>query len=279
MFKDLLLVNLCDACNAAPNRISEELARHFSAHLRIGLSVDLPVVAVQDMGGFAPTVYAPLLDQARQTAEQRAQKLREKFSASDIQPEIFLFETQPAYTVSPVSMHAHYADCSIMLSESVPEAAPFHRLHLQSLLMDSGRPVILIPAQCSARVPPQYVVIAWSPTREAARAIHDALPLLLKASRVDVLIIDPKVGVNAHGSEPGADIATHLARHGLKVNVVTRPRINQSTGASILQYAESNAADLIVSGAYGHSRLRELVFGGVTRELIKTSKVPVLLSH
>ena len=151
--------------------------------------------------------------------------------------------------------------------------------YFHDLLRHSGRPVLVVPDGHAATLPPKRVVIAWKPTRETSRAVADAMPLLQKADAVDVLVIDPAVGESAHGGEPGADIAAHLARHGLRVEVVTRPSMNFSVAYAVLEYARTVGADLVVAGGYGHSRLREALLGGTTRELLQTTHLPVLFSH
>ena len=107
----------------------------------------------------------------------------------------------------------------------------------------------------------------------------DALPLLLRARSVELVIVDPRVGEIRHGELPGADIAAHLARHGLRVEVASLPREGASAGEAILRRAREVGAQLLVAGGYGHSRAREQVFGGVTRRLFEHAEVPVLFSH
>jgi nucleotide-binding universal stress UspA family protein len=126
---------------------------------------------------------------------------------------------------------------------------------------------------------PKRVVIAWQPTRETTRAVHDAMPFLRAADCVDVVVVDPEVGETAHGPDPGTDIATQLARHGLRVNVVQLPRAGTSVACVINDYVRQSNSDLLIAGGYGHSRLREFLLGGVTRELLSTVTVPTLFSH
>jgi nucleotide-binding universal stress UspA family protein len=105
------------------------------------------------------------------------------------------------------------------------------------------------------------------------------MAFLLAAESVEILIIDPEVGEAVHGENPGADIATHLARHGLRVNVVCLPSSGRSVATAINDYAVHSGAHLLVAGGYGHNRLHEFLLGGVTRELLQITKVPVLFSH
>jgi nucleotide-binding universal stress UspA family protein len=124
------------------------------------------------------------------------------------------------------------------------------------------------------------VLVAWKPSREATRAVNDALPLLEAADQVTVLVVDT-TGPRHHReeAEPGSGIALHLARHGIKAVVEQTVAAGQSVADAMLSRAAELGCDLIVMGAYGHSRLRELVLGGVTREILRHMTVPVLMSH
>jgi nucleotide-binding universal stress UspA family protein len=137
----------------------------------------------------------------------------------------------------------------------------------------------VVPPGFKTHLPARHVVVAWRPTREAARALHDAMPLLHAAETVDVLELDPVGGERGDGPQPGADIAVHLARHGLKVRVVVQKRTGESVAMALLGHVVQSGAGLLVAGGYGHSRFREWALGGVTRELLKSSSVPVLFSH
>jgi nucleotide-binding universal stress UspA family protein len=143
----------------------------------------------------------------------------------------------------------------------------------------TGRPVLVVPAQGAVAAAPRRVVLAWKPSPEAARAVHEVLPLLARDAQVDVLLVDPQVGEGSHGEQPGADIARHLARHGLEVNVVERPREGRSTAQCLLQHAGEVGADLLVMGGYGHHHWRELVLGGTTRSVLRDARLPVFFAH
>lgn len=147
------------------------------------------------------------------------------------------------------------------------------------LLMGSGRPVLVVPANFSRRGPIGHVVVAWTPTREAARALHDALPVLHAAASVDLLQLDPPAQLASAEGPQIADIVLHLQRHGLKVNRLARQRQAQSVADALLRHAEDAHADLLVAGGYGHSRLQEWSLGGTTRELLRHSPIPLLFSH
>lgn len=163
-------------------------------------------------------------------------------------------------------------------------AAPPHESWLDDwppadvVQLATGVPFLLVPETWHNIEPPQRILIGWNGSRESRRAIGDALPLLARASSVSVLIVDPQASLPA-GEEPGMEVAMFLLRHGVRLTVDPVPSHGRAIPEVILEYATSNAHDLIVLGAYSHARAREMVLGGVTRSLLKQSPVPLLISH
>ena len=147
------------------------------------------------------------------------------------------------------------------------------------VLLACGRPVLFVPYAGRFAQVGKRVLIAWNASREAARAVGDALPLLARADTVDVVAFDPDSTASDHGEVPGADIGLFLARHGVKVSVARQSGTGIDVGAQILSRAADNGSDLIVMGGYGHARLREFVLGGATRTLLESMTVLVLMSH
>lgn len=280
MIKDILIPYVNADSARAPTVAAVALAQAFDAHVAMLVTVEVPAPMPSDWGAMAYDVYARLHEEARKRASDRADALREKFSRSDIPLEIRTTEAVSLFPQNTAAMHARYADLTVLpaMPRDGAETMLVHD-HFHDILRHSGRPLLVVPEGSTATLPPKRVVIAWKPTREASRAVADAMPLLHRAEMVHVLVIDPAIGESAHGGEPGADIAAHLARHGLKVEVVTRPSMNFSAAYAVLEYARTVGADLVVAGGYGHSRLREAVLGGTTRELLQTTHLPVLFSH
>lgn len=280
MFKDILVpyVN-ADSANA-PAAAAMALADAFGAHIAMLVTVDVPAPMPSDWGAMAYDVYARLHEEARKRADERVQALRGRFAHAVAPFEIRTTEAVSLYPQNAAALQARYADLTVL--PAMPRDDGDNMVahdYFHDILRHSGRPVLVVPEGHAATLPPKRAVIAWKPTREASRAVADAMPLLHRADVVDVLVIDPAVGESAHGGEPGADIAAHLARHGLRVEVVARPRMNFSVAYAVLDHARTVGADLIVAGGYGHSRLREAMLGGTTRELLQTAHLPVLFSH
>jgi len=181
------------------------------------------------------------------------------------------------YLSSEVGVHAYYADLVVIARpESAGQAAGPPGL-AESLVLSSGRPIIVLPPRGTvSRI--RRILVAWNATRESIRAVADALPLLVKAEAVEVLVVDHERHPG-HGPEPGADIARHLARHGVHVEVRRLSSGGKNVGHLLLSQAAAFGADLVVMGAYGHSHLREWMFGGVTRTVLYEAGLPVLMSR
>lgn len=147
----------------------------------------------------------------------------------------------------------------------------------ESLLLATGVPFLLLPEPWTGSVA-EHVVVAWNASREARRAISDALPLLVDALSVTILVVDPQKN-SRHGDEPGADVAHYLTRHGAKVVVEQTQSDGQPIAKVILAYAQRQNTDLVLVGAYSHTRTTEMIFGGVTRSLLRDAAVPLLIAH
>ena len=183
-----------------------------------------------------------------------------------------------AEPAAAVRLSARYADL-VVAAQPEPQDDAEVRAVAHELALAAGRPVLFVPYAGRFATAGRRVMIAWDAGVEAARAVSDALPLLKRADSVEVAVFDPERGRREHGEQPGADVALYLARHGVKVSVARQSGANFEVGAQVLSRAADTGADLIVMGAYGHSRVRELVLGGVTRTMLESMTVPVLMSH
>lgn len=148
----------------------------------------------------------------------------------------------------------------------------------ESVVLNCVRPVLIMPHTRKFTALPAKIAIAWDASMTATRAIVNALPLLKRSSRTDLIIFNSTVHPDTHGQEPGADMALYLSRHGVKVNVVCRDTRSNEAEA-LLSYCADENMELIVMGGYGHTRFREMVLGGATREMLMSMTVPVLMTH
>ena len=165
-----------------------------------------------------------------------------------------------------------------ILMQSVPDGANNDAL-IEASLFGSGRPVVVIPYIQKGVLKLDRLVCCWDGSSVAARAINDALPLLEKASNVELLIVLNDGGDSAQAEIGGIEMAKHLARHKAKVDVKISPVGGIDVTSAILSRAADCSADLIVMGGYGHSRLREFILGGATRGILSSMTVPVFMSH
>jgi nucleotide-binding universal stress UspA family protein len=179
------------------------------------------------------------------------------------------------------ALHARYADLAILgqRNPAADDDAVIGRPRPEHVTLASGRPILVVPYAGRFATVGRNIVVAWNASREAARAVADAMPLLASAEAATVLAVDPQIGPGAQGDVPGADIALHLARHGVKVQIERTVSAEVPIGEVLLSRLSDLGADLLVMGAYGHSRTRELLLGGATRSILASMTVPVLMSH
>ena len=164
-----------------------------------------------------------------------------------------------------------------IVGQANPETSTIEDIIAEATLFESGRPMIVVPYIQKAPLKLDNVMVCWDGSRQAARAIGDALPLLAKAGRVEIVIITSERG--KQDEIAGADMAQHLARHGLKVEVHRISGGNIDVADALLSHVADNGTDFMVMGGYGHSRLREFVLGGVTHSILRSMTVPALMAH
>ncbi len=149
----------------------------------------------------------------------------------------------------------------------------------ERLVLETGRPTLIVPYAGDFKDIGKRALVAWNTGRESVRAVNDAIPLFKEAKRVNVIAINPKKGKKRHGENPAADITAHLVRHGIPAVAEHLATKDVDAANMLLSCAADESADMIVMGAYGHHRFRELILGGVTHDILKHMTVPVLMSH
>jgi nucleotide-binding universal stress UspA family protein len=178
-----------------------------------------------------------------------------------------------------IGLQARYSDLVIVGQTDIDEPSPSVLPDFpEYIVMNSGRPVLIIPYAGDFSTVAKRPLISWDASRESTRAVTDAIPLLKRADVVQVAIFNSKALPDAHGEQPGADIALFLARHGIKVEVSVH-KTSTDIGNALLSLSHDLDSDMIVMGGYGHSRFREMIMGGVTRTILESMTIPVLMSH
>lgn len=253
-------------------------AQTFNAHL-VGLFAlsepRYPSYALAEAG-------AAVEEAARRIRSQSAKKAEEAFRAAASRAGRSEVEWRASGddALEATRVSARYADLVIVgqHDENAKIDAGVSPNFAEELVLTAGRPVLTVPYAGKFSSMGKRVLVAWNASRESARAVHDALPFLQKADLVQVVAFNPSKG-DEHGDVPGADIGLMLARHGVRVQAAQQHAEGLDIGSQILSRAADVDADMIVMGAYGHSRMRELVLGGATRTIFEAMTVPVLLSH
>lgn len=276
MIKDIV-VNLSVSGDGHPaGEYAVSVAGAFDAHLTGIAFVYDPIIPVTSTG-YIP---AEVIDVQQADNEAAAKAAVDRFTkAADA----------TGITVEPVTVTASMADAGnrfgriarrfdlAIVGQAKSETSAVEEIIAEGTLFEASRPVIMVPYIQKSPIKLDKVMVCWDGGRQAARAIADAMPLLERAGLIEVVIV-----TNERGKEdevPGADMAQHLARHGLKIEV------NRMTGGDIavadllLSHVADSGTDFVVMGGYGHSRLREFVLGGATRTVLRSMTVPTLMSH
>ncbi|GAB4478986.1 MAG: universal stress protein [Burkholderiaceae bacterium] len=274
MFKTLLVPVDPRPRSMRSLEIAGRIAEQWDSHV-VGLYVKPPMYVPAGVEGGAEA----LAELQRRTLAELVRDAQARFEAGVKAAGIARSEWRTAEgdIAEAVALHARYADL-VIVNQTDPDADTRSNF-ADAILPWVDRPVLVVPYAGEFKTLGNRVLVAWNASREAARAVTDALPFLQRAQHVTVLSIAGKPGGTAFGDVPGADVAVYLARHGVKVDVAPTVAADVDAGNEILSRAYDYGADLIVMGAYGRSRVREIVFGGATRTVLQSMTVPVLMSH
>ena len=279
MFNDIFIPMTGAPADSYALAIAAALAAATGANLTVAEIANLPPPVTGPWDLTPAARLEQIHNELRAKAHDNAAKLRVRLEKEPAVSKVQVIEALLASPAENAALMAQSSDLVVVAgtagsleNESIVEA------FFPALLFGSGRPVLVVPPRCKAPMPPQHVVVGWNATPHTARAVHDALPLLRDATRVDVLAVDAP-GETAEVPESGQGIAGHLARHGVTANLLAKESHGHSISKLLIEHAQREQAHLIVVGGYGHSRLREWAVGGVTRELLYQSPLPVLYSH
>lgn len=255
------------------------LAQRFEAHL-----AGLYVIAEPMVPGFAVAqMPADLREQQiarrRAYADTAADGFGAALTRAGLSPDCRIDIAAETDVAGVVALHGRHVDLLIVGQPDPQAPRPGGPWLVGDVALACGRPVLAVPYIGAGPTFGERVVVAWDGSREAARAVNDALPLLRRAAKVFVLAINPPTGPGRPGRLAGLDIALHLSRHGINVEAKALEVRDIGVGDALLSHAGDLGADMLVMGAYGHARFRQSLFGGVTRRIQESMTVPVLLSH
>ncbi len=276
MIKDLV-VNLAlgeDRDVAAEYAVS--IASTFEAHVAgLAFAYD-PVITPTVMDGLSASWVEAQRGENRGAAEAAINRFEELVRRNNLSGGHRLMDASIGSAAGLFGRIARRFDLSVVAQPEEGETAP-GSLFIEAALFESGRPVVVVPYIQKQGLSLNRVLIAWNSSRNAARAIADAMPFLARSKAVELVIVANRAG--EPDEIPGVDFGEHLARHGLKVEVKRLVAPDVDVTNTILSYAADCSADFLVMGGYGHSRLREFVLGGATAGIISSMTVPVLMAH
>jgi nucleotide-binding universal stress UspA family protein len=259
-------------------KLAAQLCEQTGAHL----SVLVLEMAAPPSGGQHAAIVSPAWLQERQADMKRLEKrvavVADFLSHSAVSADLSDDYPDAAWADEVIGRRARYADLTVVGPELLASPALRDKV-IHGVLFSSGKPMLLVPEGARPTLTPKRILVAWDARVESSRAVREALDMLKGAEDVRLVIVDPIEDEVHHGAEPGADAAAYLARHGVKVTVDRLPSANHSVADVLRQHAGDVAAELIVMGAYGHSRLRERIFGGVTKSMLETQSLPVLMAR
>jgi nucleotide-binding universal stress UspA family protein len=275
MIKDMLVNIAVGIRDDASLDYALSLARMFDAHAA-GVAFAYEAVPVAMLLDDVPPAW---FDEFRKEAEEAAKtavgKFQEAAQRAGIAAEARWMSSTYTATAEMFGRIGRRFDLNVV-RQAEPETSSPAPLIIEAALFETGRPALIVPYIQKTPAKLDRIMVCWDGSRSAARAASDAMPFLKRAKTVEIVV------VAEHGKSdeiPGADIAQHLARHGLPVEVKQIVAPEAKPADVILSHAADFSADLLVMGGFGHSRLREFVLGGVTRSILDAMTVPTLMSH
>ncbi|WP_028749062.1 universal stress protein [Rhizobium mesoamericanum] len=209
---------------------------------------------------------------------EETKAVREALERTELSFDVQAIYTEFAWADDDIAQHALYADLVLVGAQAAGDENLQRRI-VDGALFQSPTPILVNPRMQAVASFPKSILLAWDSSDEAARAVRQSLEFLMGCDAVHVTLVDPVARSWENGEEPGSDIATFLTRHGVKVEVDRVASGGRRVDETLRQHAVDIAADMVVMGAYKHSRMQQRLFGGVTRSMLKDSRVPLFLAR
>jgi nucleotide-binding universal stress UspA family protein len=276
MIKDIVVNLSVDRPKDVAADYAISVAEALDAHLSAIAFAFEPVIPGTELGAIPPALYDETRAETENTANAARARFNEAARRQGLSAESHVLDATLVGGSDLFGRIARRFDLAVV-GQRDSDRDVSEDLVIEAALFASGRPVIVVPYIQKEGLKLDRVLVCWDGSRPAARAIADAMPFLARAKEVALIMVTGEA--SQKDEVPGADMGEHLARHGLKVEVKQLVAPNSDVASTILSYAADYSADFMVMGGYGHSRLKELVFGGVTRGILDAMTVPVLMSH
>ncbi|MFV0384269.1 universal stress protein [Paracoccus sp. (in: a-proteobacteria)] len=277
-YKTILTV-LSDIRQMTQLDAAAQLAVRDDGHLEIlCIGVDHSQAGYYFPGGSA-YAYQETIDNAMESAETLEKQVRDHLAgATDLKWSAESAVAQLGGLANLVGMRARFSDLTVLARPYGADAPGDAEAVTEAALFEGGCPVLVIPENGLPVEVPNKILVAWNQSTEALAAIRRALPSLKKAKSVEITVIDPRRS-GPERSDPGGALTQMLTRHGVHAEIAVLARTEPSISDELIRRALEIDADLIVMGAYGHSRFREAILGGATRNMLEKAKVPVFMAR
>ncbi len=277
MIRDILVNLPVEGSRDAVTSFAVSVAARFSAHLTGVAFLYEPLTPVMVDGyGVPPSVIESQRIENEKAAKAAVATFEEAARLAGVSGAASALDAPVGAAPGTLGRIARRFDLSIV-AQPEPNQPALARLFVEAALFETGRPVLVVPYIQTAPLKLDRIMLCWDGSRSAARAAGDAMPFLVQSKATEIVMVS---GEPAKSDElPGADIAHHLARHGIKAEVKQIASPNIDVANTILSYAADQSVDFLVMGGYGHSRLREFILGGVTRGILGSMTFPTLMSH
>ncbi|WP_099867430.1 universal stress protein [Pararhizobium haloflavum] len=258
--------------------IALDLCEEINAHLSLFL---IGIAAPPPVGEYAVGLSDAWLEEREEDLSrlgERAEALESILARRGLSADLASEYVEQAAADNAIGVRARYADLA-MVGPDTLSTVNLKRCIADGVLFHAQRPLLLVPSAGKVSLRPRKILVGWNSSLEAARAVREAADMIAAADDVRIVMVDPQSTDRANGPEPGADVAAFLARHGARVTVDRLPSAGMPVADLLKRHATDMAADMIVVGAYGHTRLRERLFGGVTRSMLDSAPVPVFMAR
>ncbi|MBK5946072.1 universal stress protein [Rhodobacter veldkampii DSM 11550] len=277
-YKSILTIVTDPAASEVQLETAIAMARREDAHLDVlCLGVDRTQTGYYYAGASA-YVHQETIERAQAEAAAAELQVRNLLDAQDIRWAVEGVVAQMGAISTIVGLRARFADLVVQARPYGKSRTQDAETVVEAAMFDGHAPVLIVPDQDSPLPAPRRVIVAWNQSTEALTAIRRALPILKAADLVDITIIDPP----AHGperSDPGGQLSQMLARHGVHAEVSVLAKTMPRVSDVINRHVRDTSANMVVMGAYGHSRFREAILGGATRYMLEMAEVPVFMAH